>query len=72
MKSFDPTAKVLFLGNNDESTDHRVSQLAKQHATVNHGLVADSAYDPQQPGYYLLSCLLRTATLANIADVGRA
>lgn len=52
MNSFEPTAKILFLGNNDESTDQQVSKLAKQHATVNHGLVSDSTFDPQQPGYY--------------------
>jgi pyruvate-formate lyase-activating enzyme len=44
--------KTLFLGNNDESTDHQVSKLAKQHHTVNHGMVSDSTFDPQEPGYY--------------------
>jgi len=52
MNSFAPDAKVLFLGNNDESTDQQVSILAKQHATVNHGLVSDSTHAPQKPGYY--------------------
>jgi hypothetical protein len=52
MNSFEPGAKILFLGNNDESTDQQVSKLAKQHATINHGLVSDSTFDPQQPGYY--------------------
>lgn len=45
-------AKVLFLGNNDESTDHKVSKLAKQHDTVNHGLILDSEFNPNKSGYY--------------------
>jgi len=45
-------AKVLFLGNNDESTDQEVSQLAKQHGKNNHGLITESMFVPEQSGYY--------------------
>ena len=51
-KSHDPTFKTLFLGNNDDSTDQQVSELARQYNTVNHGLICDSAFVPVQPGYY--------------------
>ena len=44
--------KVLYLGNNDESTDHQVSQLAKENNTINRGLIVDSAFEPKQFGYY--------------------
>ena len=44
--------KVLFLGNNDESTDQQVSILAKEHDTVNYGLIIDSVFVPDQPGLY--------------------
>jgi pyruvate-formate lyase-activating enzyme len=48
----DPNTKVLFLGNNDASTDHQVTKLAKKHSTINHGLVSDSKFVPDLPGYY--------------------
>jgi sulfatase maturation enzyme AslB (radical SAM superfamily) len=51
-KSHDPTFKTLFLGNNDDSTDQQVFELAKQHSTVNHGLICDSAFVPDKSGYY--------------------
>lgn len=51
-KLHDPTVKILFLGNNDDSTDQHVTALAKEHATVNHGLITDSTTVPGQPGYY--------------------
>lgn len=51
-KSHDPTFKTLFLGNNDDSTDQQVSELARQYNTVNHGLICDSAFVPVQPGCY--------------------
>ena len=44
--------KVLFLGNNDESTDQQVSKSAKEHNTVNHGLISDSGFIPDLSGYY--------------------
>ena len=44
--------KVLFLGNNDSSTDEEVSQLAVQHGTVNHGLITKSTFSPTLSGYY--------------------
>lgn len=45
-------ARVLFLGNNDESTDHEVSQLAHFNGTSNHGLITDPAFVPDRSGYY--------------------
>lgn len=44
--------KVLFLGNNDESTDHCVTDFAKQHDTANHGLIVDPNFVPEVNGYY--------------------
>ena len=44
--------KVLFLGNNDESTDQQVEDLALQNCTINHGLVIDPAFAPTESGYY--------------------
>jgi sulfatase maturation enzyme AslB (radical SAM superfamily) len=43
---------VLFLGNNDESTDHIVSDLARQHDVQNYGLITDPAFSPDRLGYY--------------------
>jgi sulfatase maturation enzyme AslB (radical SAM superfamily) len=43
---------VLFLGNNDESTDHQVSEYAAQNNSINHGLVTDPHFKPTLPGYY--------------------
>ena len=47
-----PNARVLFLGNNDESTDQAVTVLALEHDTINHGLISDSAVTLAQAGYY--------------------
>ena len=38
----DQSKKILFLGNNDESTDHEVSSLGIHNSIVNHGLCSDS------------------------------
>ena len=46
------TSTVLFLGNNDVSTDQQVSKLATQNNTVNHGLVTDPKFTPDSLGYY--------------------
>jgi len=43
---------VLFLGNNDESTDQQVSLLALQNEIVNYGLISDPNFSPTNPGYY--------------------
>lgn len=45
-------SKVLFLGNNEESTDQEISELAKQHGKINHGLITESMFVPEQSGYY--------------------
>lgn len=50
--SHDPNIKTLFLGNNDDSTDQHVTELAKEHETINHGLITDPTIVPAQPGYY--------------------
>jgi hypothetical protein len=44
--------KILCLGNNNEDTDVRTSQLAEQNNTINHGLITDSSVVPVYPGYY--------------------
>ena len=45
-------SKVLFLGNNDESTDLQVSTFAENSGLINHGLVSDSEFVPVKSGYY--------------------
>lgn len=51
-KSHSTDQKVLFLGNNDQSTDTAVSYLAKQQGTKNHGLICSQLFDPELPGFY--------------------
>lgn len=43
---------VLFLGNNDESTDHQVTELANHYQSVNRGLITDPEFTPVEPGYF--------------------
>jgi sulfatase maturation enzyme AslB (radical SAM superfamily) len=43
---------VLFLGNNDQSTDLEVTRLAHTHNTHNHGLISDAEFVPKQPGFW--------------------
>jgi len=43
---------VLFLGNNDQSTHDCVSDMAEADQTLNHGLLQNSEFIPDQPGYY--------------------
>ena len=50
--------KILFLGNNDESTDNAVTEFAQQNHTVNHGLVTESDFIPQQPGFIIARWLI--------------
>lgn len=45
-------SKILFLGNNDESSDQAVSDLAKLHGTHNHGLITQADFEPEAAGYY--------------------
>jgi len=54
MKQFENlrNARVLFLGNNDESTDSDVSLLATENNTLNHGLISAGNFEPVRPGYY--------------------
>lgn len=44
--------KVLYLGNNDEDTDRRVSVLATTHNTINHGLISQADFVPDRDGFY--------------------
>jgi sulfatase maturation enzyme AslB (radical SAM superfamily) len=44
--------KILCIGNETEDTDHRVSQLAADNNTVNHGLIMRSTFVASDPGYY--------------------
>jgi sulfatase maturation enzyme AslB (radical SAM superfamily) len=44
--------KILVLGNNCSDTDHRVSQLAVEQNSKNHGLIVDSEFVPEQSGFY--------------------
>lgn len=48
----DNTAKILFLGNNDQSTDTEVTSFAVKNNNINHGLIVDAEFTPIQPGYY--------------------
>lgn len=42
----------LFLGNESEDTDQRVSVLADQNNTINHGLISTGDFIPSKDGYY--------------------
>ena len=44
--------KILCLGNNGIDTDIRTSIIATENQTINHGLISDSNYIPQDFGYY--------------------
>lgn len=44
--------KILVIGNNDESTNHEVSQIAQKTNSVNHGLIVNGDFEPQLVGYY--------------------
>lgn len=44
--------KILYLGNNNKNTDDRVSILAQEDNTINHGLIEDPDLVPSQDGYY--------------------
>ena len=48
----DQSKKILFLGNNDESTDQQVSELGVHNSIVNHGLLTDPDVVPELSGYY--------------------
>lgn len=48
----DVDQKILVFGNNDSGTDLAVSQLAQQQGTQNHGLITESTFVPDLPGYY--------------------
>jgi pyruvate-formate lyase-activating enzyme len=52
VKLNDSTAQVLFLGNNDDSTDRIVTILAKKRKTTNHGLISESEFEPSLSGFY--------------------
>jgi sulfatase maturation enzyme AslB (radical SAM superfamily) len=47
-----PDDHVLFLGNNDQSTDVAVSLIALSHNTHNYGLVTDATFMPAHPGFW--------------------
>jgi sulfatase maturation enzyme AslB (radical SAM superfamily) len=48
----DQSKKILFLGNNDESSDREVSNLCAQNNITNHGLLTDPEFIPNLAGYY--------------------
>ena len=44
--------KILCLGNNSPDTDGKVSALAAQDQTINHGLIISPEFNPGESGYY--------------------
>lgn len=52
LESISKNSTVLFLGNNDESTDHRVTELANQYQSINCGLITDPRFTPDKFGYF--------------------
>ena len=48
----DQSKKILFLVNNDESTDYEVSGLGIHNSIVNYGLLTDPDVVPNGAGYY--------------------
>ena len=53
----DQSKKILFLGNNDESSDQEISSLSASNSIINHGLLTDSEFTPNLAGYYHTSIL---------------
>ena len=47
-----PLPTVLFLVNNDETTDQEVTVLAQKNNTTNRGLITDPTFIPTTTGYY--------------------
>jgi molybdenum cofactor biosynthesis enzyme MoaA len=60
--------KILCIGNNSEDTDAKVSQLAQQNQSTNHGLVCDTAVLPSI-GYYHTS--LADLIPAEVVDLSK-
>ena len=52
MYNFKTDARILFLGNNDKSSDQLVEELSQKHQLINHGLVTDADFVPTLPGCY--------------------
>jgi len=44
--------KILYLGSNLPDTHHRVSKIARDTKTVNHGLVESDDFVPKEVGLY--------------------
>ena len=44
--------KILCLGTNSSITDTQVSKLANLDQTVNYGLISNTTFVPNNPGYY--------------------
>lgn len=60
--------KILCLGNNDVDTDLKVSNIATQHNTQNHGIIDQYGFVPQNNGYYHTSVAdLSAGEIINIA-----
>jgi sulfatase maturation enzyme AslB (radical SAM superfamily) len=52
MINLETRPRILVLGNNDESTDQLVSDIAQKYHSVNHGLITDPDFDPVHMGFY--------------------
>jgi len=52
LHNFKTDARILFLGNNDQSSDQLVEEFAQKHHLVNHGLVPDANFVPTLSGCY--------------------
>ena len=61
--------KILCLGNNSIDTDQKVSALAKEDQTANHGLISNNSFIPAEIGYYHTTVAdLKFGAIANLAQ----
>lgn len=61
--------KILCLGDNSESTDQMVSDLANSDHTINHGLISDAKFEPKVSGYYHTTVVdLIPGEIVNLAE----
>jgi organic radical activating enzyme len=61
--------KILCLGNETESTDFMVSELANANQTINHGLITDKNFLAKEFGYYHTSVVdLAEGDIINLAS----
>ena len=60
--------KILVIGNETRDTDDKVTALANESNSINHGLVSDSNFVPKDSGYYHTTVVdIDPGDIANLA-----